>query len=100
MPTTEERLANLEANEKNIFHQLDEIKDEQKDQRRLIVAVEQLAAKTDGIAEKVDRIDQRISSVEAEPGRKFNKYKETIITAIITLIVGAIVGGLIAMLIK
>ena len=28
MPTTDERLSALETNEKNIFHQLDEIKEE------------------------------------------------------------------------
>ena len=31
MPTTEERLTALEINDKNIFHQLDEIKAEQKE---------------------------------------------------------------------
>lgn len=98
--TNEERIAALEANDKTIFKQLDEIKNEQKDQRRLVVAVEQIAAKQDQIGEKVDRIDQRISAVEAEPVRKYNKYKETIITSIITLIVGLIIGGLLTMIIK
>lgn len=100
MPSTDERLTSLETNERNIFHQLDEIKQEQKDQRQLIVVVEQIATKTNVIAEKVNKIDERITEVEKEPARQFKKYKETIITSIITLVIGAIVGGLIALILK
>ncbi len=100
MPTTDERLSALETNEKNIFHQLDEIKQEQKDQRQLIVVVEQIASKTNVIAGKVNQIDERMTNLEQEPARAYKKYKETIFTSIITLIIGAVVGGLLALLLK
>lgn len=111
MPSTEERLALCEANDKNIFHQLDEIKDELKDQRTLVVAVEKIATETKQISEKVDRIDKRtgdhaekiearVATLEAEPARKYNKYKETLITSIITLVVGLVIGGLLALIFK
>ena len=100
MPTTEERLTALEINDKNIFHQLDEIKAEQKEQGRLVVAVEKLANKTDTIAEKVDRIDSRIETIEAEPGQKYNRIKDVVLTAIITGIVGAILGAVLTLILK
>lgn len=100
MPTTEERLTLCEANDKNIFHQLDEIKAEQKEQGRLVVAVEKLANKTDTIADKVDKIDGKLETIEAEPGRQYNRVKDIIITAIITAIVGAIVGSVLALVLK
>lgn len=100
MPTTEERLSALETDQKNIFHQLNEIKQEQKDQRQLIVVVEQIASKTNVIAGKVNQIDERMTNLEQEPARAYKKYKETIITSVITLILGAIVGGLLALLLK
>jgi len=100
MPSTDERLTALETSEKAIYKELDEIKQEQKDQRQLIVVVEQIATKTNLIADKVNKIDERITEVEKEPARQFKKYKETIITSIITLIIGAIVGGLIALILK
>lgn len=100
MPTTEERLSALETDQKNIFHQLNEIKQEQKDQRQLIVVVEQIASKTNVIAGKVNQIDERMTNLEQEPARAFKKYKETIFTSIITLIIGAVVGGLLALLLK
>lgn len=107
MPTTDERLSALEANEKNIFHQLDEIKQEQKDQRQLIVVVEQIASKTNVISGKVTEVNEtvvqindRVTNLEQEPARAYKKYKETIFTSIITLIIGAVVGGLLALLLK
>lgn len=100
MPTMEERLALCEANDKNIFHQLDEIKAEQKEQSRLVVAVEKLANKTDNIAEKVDRIDSKIETIEAEPVRQYNRVKDIVITAIITAIVGALVGSVLTLILK
>lgn len=100
MPSTEERLALCEANDKNIFHQLDEIKETQKEQGRLVVAVEKLASKTDTIAEKVGRIDSKIETIEAEPGRQYNRIKDIVVTAIITAIVGAIVGSVLTLIMK
>lgn len=100
MPSNEERIALLEANDKNIFHQLDEIKETQKEQGRLVVAVEKLASKTDTIAEKVDRIDNKIETIEAEPSRRYNRVKDIVITAIITAIVGAIVGSVLTLVMK
>ena len=100
MPTTEERLTALEINDKNIFHQLDEIKAEQKEQGRLVVAVEKLANKTDTIAEKVDKIDGKLESIEAEPRQKYNRVKDIALTAIITGVVGTLIGAVLAVILK
>lgn len=98
--TTEERLTALEINDKNIFHQLDEIKAEQKEQGRLVVAVEKLANKTDTIAEKVDRIDSKIETIEAEPKQNYNRVKDIVLTAIITGVIGALLGAIMAAILK
>ena len=100
MATIEERVTVLEINDKNIFHQLDEIKAEQKEQGRLVVAVEKLANKPDTIAEKVDKIDGKLETIEAEPGRQYSRVKDIVITAIITAIVGAIVGSVLTLIMR
>lgn len=111
MPSTEERLTLCEANDKNIFHQLDEIKDELKDQRNLVVAVEKIATETKQIAEKVDRIDKRtgdaadklaarVSDLEAVPGRNYNRIKDIALTAIITGVLGTLIGAVLALILK
>ena len=91
MATTEERLTALEIND---------IKAEQKEQGRLVVAVEKLASKTDTIAEKVNRIDGKLETIEGEPGRQYNRVKDIVITAIITAIIGAIVGSVLTLIMK
>ena len=109
--TTDERLAQLEANNKNIFHQLDEIKAELKDQRTLVVAVEKIATETKQISEKVDRIDKRtgdeadklaarVSDLEAVPGRNYNRIKDITLTAIVTGVIGALIGAVLALILK
>ena len=63
MPSTEERLTALEINDKNIFHQLDEIKAEQKEQRRINTetATELAAVKASAKQAhlRIDRIEGR-----------------------------------------
>ena len=100
MPSTEERLTILETNDKNIFRQIDDIKAEQKEQGRLVIAVEKLANKTDTIAEKVDRIDTRIETIEAKPAKKYDRIQDIVLTAVITVIIGAMLGAVLTLILK
>lgn len=100
MSTIDERVTALEINDKNIFHQLDEIKAEQKEQGRLVVAVEKLANKTDNIAEKVNKIDGKLETIEAEPKQNYNRVKDIVLTAIITGVIGALLGAVMAVILK
>ena len=54
MSSIDERLSTLEANDKTLFHQIDELKEDIRDIRRLTVAVEKIAGKVDNIDLKVD----------------------------------------------
>ena len=95
-----ERLAILEAEDKNIFHQHDEIKSEVKDIRRLTAAVEKMAEQMKNTSCKVDAIDRRLNCVEKAPAEDFKHYKQIIINCIITGILGAVIGAVLAMIIK
>ncbi len=88
-----ERIARLEAEDKNIFHQLDEIKGEVKDIRRLTSAVEKLAEQTKSTAVKVDDISKRLVCVERAPAEEMQLYRRTVIKCIITGIIGIIAGA-------
>ncbi len=95
-----ERVAKLEADEKNIFHQLTEIKDEVKDIRRLTNAVEKIAVKTESIDSKVDDMGARISAVEREPSDSFNHYKRLIVGAVISAAVSSLVVAILALVMQ
>jgi len=95
-----ERLARLEAEDKNIFHQLDEIKAEVRDIRKLTAAVEKIADQMKNTSQKVDSIDRRLDTVERAPAEEFNHYKRLIINCIITGVLGAVTGAVLTLIIK
>ena len=95
-----ERLARLEADEKNIFHQLSEIKEEVKDIRRLTNAVEQIAIKTESIDLKVDEMGSRISEVEKEPIADFTHFKRVIASAVITAALSTVTVAILTLIMR
>ena len=100
MPNIDERLSTLEANDKTLFHQVDELKEDIRDIRRLTVAVEKIASKVDNIDYKVNGIDERLQTVEHVPATNWNKFKQAIISSIVSVVVGGLLGALIALVIK
>lgn len=100
MVTNEERIAVLEANDRNIFHQLDEHKIAIDNIQRLVISVEKIADKTNSISEKVDQIDERLNQVEKQPVKRMEKIRELIITAVLSVIGGVLVGVISTLLLK
>ena len=95
-----ERVASLEAQEKNVFHQLDEIKEDVKDIRRLTVAVEKIAEQTNTTAEQVHGINSRLDTLEHAPVADARHYKRIVISSIITGIVGVLLGAVLSLILK
>lgn len=98
--TTEERLAKLETNQSTLFHYIENLQTELKDIRQLVTAVEKIATKVETIEGKVNSIDSRMTDVETAPAKKFDKYKEVIVSTIISLLLGGVIGALLALIIK
>lgn len=88
-----ERLTVCEANDKNIFHQLSELKKEMKDTRQLTIAVKELAVSTKATAEKVDSISARLDSVEHAPAEDMRYYRRVLLSSILTGVAGALLGA-------
>ena len=94
------RISTLEANDRNIFHQLDEIKSDVRDIRRLTSAVEKVALQTENTANKVNSIDKRLAFVEQTPCEDMKYYKRIIIGCIITGIIGTVLGAVAALILR
>ena len=94
------RISTLEANDRNIFHQLDEIKSDVRDIRRLTAAVEKVALQTENTANKVNSIDKRLAFVEQTPCEDMKYYKRAIIGCIATGIIGIILGAVATIILK
>ena len=95
-----ERLATCESNDKNIFHQLDEVKKEMKATRQLTIAVKELAVNTKATAEKVDEISDRLSTVEHAPAEDMKYYKRIVIGFVVTGVIGIILGDVMTLIMK
>ena len=64
MSSIDERISTLEADDKTLFHQIDELKEEVKDIRRLTIAIEKIAGKVDNIGLKVDNVDNKVNGID------------------------------------
>ena len=95
-----ERVSYLEAQDKNIFHQLDEIKEDVRDIKRLTVAVERIALQTKSTSEQVAGINERLDNLEQAPTEEAKYYKHVIISCIITGVVSLILGAVLSLIIK
>ena len=85
-----ERLATLEANIRNIFHQLDELKENVGDLHRLTTAVEKLATQGASTAKAVERM----------PGDEARHYRRLIIGAICSGVIGALIGAIMGVVLR
>ena len=90
----------LEADNKNIFHQLTEIKEDVRDIRQLTAAVEKIAVKTDETAKKLDGISERIEAVERLPAEDMQYYRRMAVSCIITGVIGTVLGAVLALILN
>ena len=97
--TADERIAVLETNERNIFHQIDEMKEEIKVLRLLATAVQQLADKTENNTALLQKVDKRLANIELQPVGDYNHYKRVIVAALVTGVLGAVLGALLSTII-
>ncbi len=95
----EERLAILEANDRNIFHQLDETKQDIRVLRELTRAVQKIADETQNTAALLEKVDKRLAKIERKPAADFDHYKKSLITAVLTGIAGILLGAFFSIII-
>ena len=102
MPDTElwEEVASLKAHQKDLVREVKELREEHKDFRRLVIAVEKIALRTESIEKKVDGMGERLLVVEREPADNYKHYKRLIIGCITTGILTALLTAGLALILK
>lgn len=93
MQDLNERTAALETNAKNIFHQLDEIKEELRGIHHLTGVCEGISAKLTSTEEKLSSVHERMERLERAEGEDFRHYRRAAVTYLITGVLGALLGG-------
>ncbi len=98
--TAEERIAILEANEKTIFHRLDETKQDIRVLQELTQAVQKIADRTDNTAALLEKVDKRLAKIERKPAADFTYYKRALVSAVISGVGGVLIGAVFAVILK
>lgn len=96
--THDERIAVLEANDRNIFHQLDEMKEEIKVLRELATALQQLADRLENNTALLSAVDKRLGNIEKRPVQDMEHIRKTAITAAVSGIIGALLSAAAALI--
>lgn len=91
----EEAAIRLEAHEheiKSLKHRMDDVERDQQALLKLTTSVEVMANKQDHISQKVNKIDEKLSTLEGKPAKRW----DSLMDKIIWLVAGACIAALFA----
>lgn len=88
----EHRLTEVEGRSKSNTHRLDEMEKRQDDLDELVGTVKVLADRENRVENDVKEIKNDVKSLTAKPGKKWDKFWETVLT----VVAGAVIGFIFA----
>ena len=83
-----QRLSSLEQRCKSNTHRLDKLEQTTAAVQELAVSMQLLAEKQSQTADTVKRLDDKVSTLEAQPGKRWNSLVEKVILTIVAALVG------------
>ena len=89
-----QRLSSLESRCKSNTHRLDRLEQITEAVQELAVSMKLLAEKQSQTAETVSRLDDKVSTLEAQPGKRWNSLVEKVILTIVAALVGFVLAHL------
>ncbi len=93
-----ERIATLEAHTKNVFHQLDEIKESLHEVHHLTGICEGISAKLSLFERALSETNVRVQELENIPAKDLSHYRRSLVVYLITALVGSFGGALLCFL--
>lgn len=89
-----QRLSSLEFRCKSNTHRLDRLEQITEAVQELAVSMKLLAEKQSQTADTVKRLDDKVSTLEAQPGKRWNSLVEKVILTIVAALVGFVLAHL------
>lgn len=86
------KLVEIEARSKSNTHRIDKLEELTNTIQSLAITMNNTVNEIKYMREDVTSLDDRIGKIENEPIKRFNKYKDVIITSMLTSLVGLLVG--------
>lgn len=81
---------------KSAHHRIDKMENDIGEIKELTIAVKEIAMETKANREDVNKMNERLETIEQKPSKNWEK----VITTIIGTVVGAIVGAIIGLILK
>ena len=75
-----QKIIENEQRSKSNTHRIDELENEQKNERDLIVSVKELATEVKHMREDVSKMDSRLTNIETKPAKRWEQIISLIIT--------------------
>lgn len=86
------KLTEVEARSKSNTHRIDKLEELTNTIQNLAITMNNTVNEIKYMREDVTSLDDRLEKIENEPVKRFNKYKDVVITSILTSLVGLLVG--------
>ena len=86
------KLTEVEARSKSNTHRIDKLEELTNTIQSLAITMNNTVNEIRYMRADVTSLDSRLGKIENEPIKKFNKYKDVIITSILTTLIGLLVG--------
>lgn len=75
-----QKIIENEQRSKSNSHRIDDLENEQKNERDLIVSVKELATEVKHMREDVSKMDSRLTNIETKPAKRWEQIISLIIT--------------------
>ncbi len=95
-----ELLARVDESTKSAHKRIDKLEDMVKDIHELTYGVKEIATEVKLMRTDVNKLDDRVATIEKEPQSEYKEIKKQIRNTTISVILGAIIGAIIALLSK
>ena len=87
-----DKIISIEARCKSNTHRIDKLEELTDTIQKLAITMNNTVNEIKYMREDVTSLDDRLGKIENEPVKRYNKYKDVIITSILTSLVGLLVG--------
>lgn len=95
-----ELLARVDESTKIAHKRIDRLEETTKDIRDLTFGVKEIANEMKHMRTDVNKLDERVASIEKEPGNDYKDAKKQIRNTIISGVIGTILGAVISLILK
>ena len=86
------KLVEIEARSKSNTHRIDKLEELTNTIQSLAITMNNTVNEIKYMREDVTSLDDRLGKIENEPVKRYNKFKDVIITSMLTSLVGLLVG--------